>query len=378
MTRGRTAGGRSGDGGFRGLVAAGMGDSRGTACRDGDRSVLRAGGAGVVAGLGAFSLVRYLASVGDVSRSQVAVELPFVVLSLSLLYAGYWLLRSDFTGRRVGRVAAWSTVGFVGLVAIAVWLVAGGSLPLQRAIEVTADVGAIGASSGLLVGLESERRHERVDRDATDAVRAADRAEERFDFLNRLLRHHLLNGLAVIRGQAELLADSREDPPDAVEIIHHRSDEIVDLVRGLEALSRAATDDLERRAIDPTPLLRTSVEAVRREHPRAEVDADVGECPPVVGSGRIGLAFEALLRTAIQAADDDRVRVSTAPRPDAVEIAIRYDGPAPRRVAPDLDAATTDHEGLRLFLAESLLEYVDGAVEPLDAGGLSVRLEAAV
>lgn len=347
--------------------------------RNGERVGLRPVAAGVVAGLGAFFLVRHLVVGGGASALETALELPFVLLSLSLLYAGYWLLRCDVPLRRVGRVVACSIAGFLGLTAVAIWLVGAQGLPLQRSLLLTMDVGTVGTSTGLLVGLEGEWRIRRAGHGGRDAVLAAERAEERFAFLNRLLRHHLLNGVAVIRGHAELLEEALADPPESVGTIRRRSDELVGLVQNVETLGRVFTDDLPTRPTDPAGPIRDGVEAVRRDHPEAQVGVADLESPPVLANDRLDLAFEALLRFAVEHADDGRLSVSTAETGGAVVVSIAFDGAPPRPAISRASAGEGGPTDLGLFLAEALIEYFGGsvAVGAEEGGGVRVRLPAA-
>lgn len=324
-----------------------------------ERDEVRGAAAGAVAGLGVVYLVPHLA-LSNLSATRALLELPFLLLSLTLVYAGYWLLRCDFRPARVGRIAAWSLAGFLGLVAITVWIVAGQNTPVQHSLATTVNVGAVGASSGLLVGLENERRNGHLDRDATDASRAARRAEDRFDFFNRLLRHHLLNGLAVVSGHAELLAEA-DDAPEGVHIIRRRSQEIVDLVRNVETLGRAFSGDLPRRPVDPLVALETAVETVTRERPSAAVDTSVDDLPAVVGHERLDVALESLLRLALDAADADSVAVSTGTVQGAVQVTFSFVGAVP--TVATADPGTRGEEHLGLFLSETLIDYFGGRVD---------------
>lgn len=353
-------------------------DAAGTDERE-DLAELRAGAAGLVAGLGVFFLGRYLSVGAGASLRAAILEAPFLLLALSLLYAGVWLFRSDICPRRVGCVAGWSFAGFLALVAIGVWIGAGGSGPIHRSALLTLDVGAVGASSGLLVGLENERRQRRVDRDAIEASLAAERAEERFAFFNRLLRHHLLNGLAVVRGHAELLSAAQDDPPEEVRIIQRRSDEIVALVRNVETLARAAAGDLPRYAVDPVPQLRDAVRTIRHEQPAAAIDLDVVACGHVVGNDQIGIAFEAILRTVVEAADGDAVVVETVAREGAIVVHVGLEGSSAGGAILGGDPSTRSESDLGYFLAETLIEYFGGTVdEPVEGwSGLSISLPLA-
>ena len=330
-----------------------------------DRTELRGAAAGVVAGLGAFFAISQLARAGGDVVASTLYHVPFLLLSGSLLYAGYWLLDSDADHRRVGRVALWSFAGFLVLVAVGVWLSGGRVTGVRSAASLAVDVGTIGASSGLLVGLEGERRRRKLDRDAHLAV---DRADERLAFFNRMLRHHLLNGVAVVRGHAELLADTCRDSPDAVDVIRQRCDEIADLVRSVETLSLAATGDLDVRPTDPASPLDDAIEVARAAGARVEVVDDGRGGRQVLASDRLDLVYSAVLDAAVEAASDDRVIVETATSDGEFRASFAFDGTLGVDPHRGVDPGEFGDEAFGLFLAETLLEYSGGSMD-LPAGG---------
>jgi len=339
-----------------------------------DRFELRGAAAGVVTGLGAFFAVRHLASAGGGIVPATLYHVPFLLLSVSMLYVGYWLLNCDADHRRVSRIALWSFAGFLVLVAVGVWVSGGRATGVEGAAQLALDVGTVGASTGLLVGLEGERRRRKLDR---HAGRAADRADEQLAFFNRMLRHHLLNGVAVVRGHAELLADTCSDSPDAVDVIRQRCDEIADLVRRVETLSRAFTGDLAVRPTDPTPALTDAIEANRAAGADVEVVDDGRGGAPVLANDRIDLVFSAVLDAAVEAADDDRVIVETAALDGEFRASFAFDGALGVGPHGGVEPGEYGDEEFELFLAETLLEYAGGSMElPADGPGsvLTLRL----
>lgn len=325
-----------------------------------DRTELHGAAAGIVTGLGAFFVLRHLEPGGGGLVQASLYDVPFILLSVSMLYAGYWLLRYDADHRQVSRVALSSLAGLLVLVGVGVWASGGRAGDVQSAVRLAVDVGTVGASSGLLVGLEGERRRRKLDRDASVAV---DRAEDRFAFFNRMLRHHLLNGVAVVQGHAELLADVQDDPPESVEIIRRRCDDIVDLVRNVEMLSRTFTGDLTVDAVDPNPPLVDAIESARAEGADVEVLGDVEDGRLVQGNDRIDLVFGAVLDAAIEAADDDRVTVGTAQRAGEFIVSFAFDGSLPAEEGDVVRPGEYGDEAVELFLAETLLEYFGGSLD---------------
>ena len=342
-----------------------------------DRAELRGAAAGVVAGLGACFVVRHLANVGTEPSIAGVYDVPFVLLSVALLYSGYWLLRSDFDHHRVAHIAIWSLAGFAALVAIGVWLSGGRALDVQGSVALVLDVGTVGASSGLLAGLCGERRRRLFDRDAR---LAADRAEERFAFLDRLLRHHLLNGVAVVRGHAELLTQGEEDPAEAIEIIRHRSDEIVHLVRNVEALSRTFTGDLPVYGVDPGPPLDAAVESARSNGAVVAVRGDPEAAGRVLANDRLQVVFETVVAETTSVAVDRQVTIETGTRGGEFVARFAFDGTLADDPDAAVDAGPYGDDALGLFIADTLVEYFGGSLEVAVTGFrtvLTVRLPLA-
>lgn len=323
-----------------------------------ERSRLRAGGAGAVAGFGAASIGQHLTAGRLLETSLGLTDLPFLLLALALVYGGWWLLGSDLEARRIGRIAGWSALGLLGLVGIGLWLAPVGRGAGPGLTALTADVGTVGAAAGLLVGLQTERRPGPPV--ATDP---------RFEHLNRLLRHHLLNGAAVIRGHAELLVEGDGAERQAA-AIRRRADDLADVVGHVATLCRASSGELPARSIDPDAALSAAVDRVDRDRPAADIDLELTGPGPVWGHDELDTALAALLRSVIDVADAGTVRVTTTEDGDIVGVRIAYDGPTPAGI----EATAGGAHDLGLHLARTLLEAADGEIVAPDEGGVTVRL----
>lgn len=334
-------------------------------------SQIRAGGAGVIVGLGSYFVIEHLSKATIQANLVLLYDLPFIALSVALLYSGYWLLRSDFSSQGVGRVALWSVVGFLALLAIAVWLRGGRAIDFQGSVAMVIDVGTVGASSGLLVGLEGERR--RIDYDARGDAR---RAEERLAFFNRLLRHHLLNGITVVQGYADLLADSQENPPEEIEIIRRRSDQIADLVRNVETLGQAVTGELPTRSIDPLPPLRDAIKKAQAECPETPIEADLTGTEMVQANDQLETIFDAVLAASIDAAQGGPVAIAASADHEFV-VSFAFEGSLSHDIHKDSHPGDHGERVLGLYLADTLIEYFGGSLKRTPEDNLIVRLPLA-
>lgn len=336
------------------------------AVRRGEGPTLRAGAAGVVCGLGVYFVVQHLV----LWAGGLVSDLPFLVLSVAVIYAGSWLFLSDVPDHAVGRIALASLAGLVGLIGVALWLGGGRTLVSGGAVSTAVDVGTVGASAGLLVGLEGERRRGRE-----PGRQEARRAEAQFAFVNRLLRHHLLNGMAVIQGYAQLLAEAEDEPAPELEVIRRRSDEVADLIRNLETLGRAAAGELPTQSVEPTPPLRAAIETVR-EDASVAVETDLDHDEVIRAPSELTTVFESVLDAAVNGSGEGPIQVTSRVNDEFV-VRIEGGGDAVVPSAERLPATAHDDGGLGLFLAETLVAGVDGRLERTDDGAVVVGLPLA-
>ena len=141
-----------------------------------------------------------------VSNGLVGPALAFLldgVPALGLVYAGYGLSRSDFSPRKRWTTTMWSLSGIVLLVSVmtATFLVRTleGRQLAEPAFSLLVAAGA-GGIAGFVAGYYNARAR-------TDARRSRT-ATNALGFINGLIRHDLRNDLNVIRGHADLLAES--------------------------------------------------------------------------------------------------------------------------------------------------------------------------
>ena len=202
------------------------------------------------------------------SRTQflVAGVVP-LVLGLALAAFGVALLVGSFERRLVRSVALWCTAGtlaMAGLVALTLLATgsvdpAGGSVGSELVLSNFLIGGALlGALTGLYAGRNRRSRAELTQQ------------ANRLVAINRILRHEVLNAVAVVRARAETLDDPDLDvPADAsLATIVRESDRIVDTVEEVKYLARSSGGGLSR--VDLGAALTDCVDAVAAEHPDVE------------------------------------------------------------------------------------------------------------
>jgi len=317
--------------------------------------------------LGAFHHVQHHlpALVSATTRLEVGVRvvesLLMVVPAGTLLYAGRAVDRREHCRERTWLVLAWTVAGTVLVVGVIAALtvhrvVVGDSLsPSLLEMELLTGAGA-GGVLGVLVGVSRAT--------SADRSREVTRQRDGFRFLNRLLRHHVLNGAQVIDGAVGRLEGHCDDAAERdLETIRARSESITTLVSDVNTVIRTFTADSEPTAVNLGEVVTREVERSRREHPAATFETDVAEDVTVLADDVVAVVFESLLDNAVRHNDTDapRVDVAVAEHDGTVRTTVADDGPGmPHPPAQFTEAGTVGDRGMGLYLVARLVEQFDG------------------
>jgi PAS domain S-box-containing protein len=228
---------------------------------------------------------------------------------------------------------------------------------------------AFAATANVLPG-----RHLAAIRDVTDRVeneRELGQERARVEFLNRLLRHNVLNGMNLVLAKLDALeptvpADRRGD----LETARHRSEEIVDLIQTARRLATDVSVAVDERAIDVCDPLADAVESVRTAYPDATVDCDYPDDSVLIyADGMVETVFDHLLTNAVEHNDAPvRVDVSITVDPETVRVTVADDGDGiPHERLSQLFedgefAHTRDWGGFGLSIVYALVREYDGQV----------------
>jgi signal transduction histidine kinase len=301
-----------------------------------------------------------------------------LVLAVGLLYGGYWLAASEFTTDQGWLVTVWLFAGVVAAVALTFW-----PIFYQRVVGVAvADPifillvsAGLGANAGVVAGVsqvQSERRFRRV-QETRDAL----------VFLNRLLRHNVLNAVQIVRGNAELLLDD----PDAAEVtrrartIRRQSDRTDALVQNTRVLIRRVEGDVSREVVDLSAVVVDELETAREVYPHAVVEADVDPAVRVRADGLLSAVVSNLVRNAVVHSDREspRVEVSVCTEDGSGVVRVADDGPGipEAELAAIPDPGAHGDDGIGLYLVDELVSQYGGDVRfaDNDPRGTVVRVE---
>jgi signal transduction histidine kinase len=320
--------------------------------------------------------------VADPGFLALALVLPLLFVTL-ILWQG---LQLDGTGLSEGgrrTVAWWYALGIYTMLGLGAWtllLDLFGQRSVPAGVEILTLVIA-GGFFGLLVGT-AQVRAERNAEKATQAELEGEylaRQQETNVVLNRILRHHLLNSLTVIRGQGQLLDEKMNGEGDGhVERIVRQADEMTETIEEIREITRTLTEDPDLLALDLGPVLTAELDRLRERYPDASVSV-VGADPSgltVTANDLLGRALANVLHNAVEhnPGPEPTVEVVVTETDGSVLVAVADDGPG---VAPDIReemfAASergidSDGEGLGLFLTASVLRQYGGAVWLADDG----------
>ena len=262
------------------------------------RNVRRVTGAAILKLLGVIGLL-VIRGAYDPTESRLAVTFGTVLpsfLAVGLVGAGIRIVVTDELDERTAtRTLEWSVAGMAGI-----GMLGGLSLFLQREgyvidrpVFVLTSTVVSGALAGFGIGLyEVRNERQKVE---------LEREREKLDHLNRLLRHHLFDGMNVLPAKVDLAYERAEDPQVRTDLddARLRGQEVVTLVEQVSTIT--GPDDEPPGEVD-LPRLRAEVEQLRATRPAATISlAEPLPDVTVRSSPALGEAVSALLKDALAA-----------------------------------------------------------------------------
>lgn len=308
--------------------------------------------------------------------------LPFLV-NIGLFVGIYLAWRGRFDGHEILRIAGWVAVGSVALGLLATWTITHQNIrgrPFAHAPFVTVNNMSAGGMIGFLIGWYHtlNRRH----RDAVEAERA------KLEFLNRTLRHNLLNGLNVIHGNADLLADSvDESSQQQLARIRSRAEELTRFTEATRALMGNFLDhgETDFTELDLGAVLTREVEIAREDFDDAAFSSDLPGEMSVMGDEYVPELFRNLLGNAVQHNDKPvpEVSVTATERDGTYLVSVADNGPGIPDAEKDqvlewnVRGTESAGSGLGLAIANTLADRYGGTlwIEDNEPTGTVVNVE---
>lgn len=279
----------------------------------------------VVAGLGFLITRLYVAETSLIGKPLTFgfVSLPSLVIGLGLTVYGVILGVGRFSPLYVRTVTLWCVSGTVALTVLLVVTQLGSILQEGMMTTLTDSplfIGNLllgGAVVGVLLGVRSAQNARKRRKIRRTANRAA--------FVNRLLRHDVLNAAAIIEGHADLLGET-PDRQDSVSAIDNAATTITQTINEVGRIASPHEAD-ELRTVRLAPVLTEVIAAFRAEYPDQEIQVDpISADLTVAADDRLDIVVAELVENAIQYGGDT-VRVAVDATPQAVELSVVDTGP---------------------------------------------------
>lgn len=298
------------------------------------------------------------------------------ILAVAVLASSVTLHASDRGDGEKWRIAGWSVGGTLGASVLASIVLIRSAIRDATTAEPLSLVivfAGCGALAGLFVGGNQVRAiaaGRSTERQRTSQL-LEQRETERLTFLNKLLRHNVLNGMNIVLGYTDALEDGNADRGEYVDRIRTRSEAVVELVENVQVLVRSLSGDLEIEAVDLSDTANDLVERTRRTHDETDFSADLEDGVVVATTPFVASAIENLLTNAAvhNPSDDAEVTVRVERDGDDGIVSVIDNGPGiPADVVDTYfgDQDPKEHfvgDGLGLYLVDELVTTHGGTVD---------------
>lgn len=348
-----------------------------------------AGVSAIVLGL----LTVHVSMIAVEGRYDLGTGMPDATLFGLLLYLWYWARNADVHPSDLQRVGGWLALGtlvFGGGTLYQAW-VAGGAGGLVTPGPTVAGFAVVGASAGLVIGINDVNRLVSA-RQERDQRARAEKLTEVLTVLNRVLRHDVRNDAHLIVGYADLAAtevpESTSSLGGYLDRIRRTAQDAVERSEQARDVERILFDDGDSlETVDLVERLDRRVERLEATNPDMEVTVDVESPARVTAHGLVDSALDNALENAVEHNDRESPRVEVRGRrverhgEPYVQITVRDDGPGlpttERRVLErGLETPLEHSTGLGLWIINWTVEASGGFVEIVDreTRGTDVRL----
>jgi signal transduction histidine kinase len=216
---------------------------------------------------------------------------------------------------------------------------------------------------------------------AAEATRAANQRDA-YQFLNRVLRHHVLNSVQIIDGYAARLDDREDDEVEQVrEVVRTRTREITSIVENLQAIAGTFAGESSVKPVDLAAAARAEVDEARHVFDAATIRAELPDAVFVRSNDLLSVVIESVIDNAIRHNDREEpavhVAVETESRVGRVRVADDGPGMSPAERTRLLDPGDTGDRGTGLYLANRIVTEQGGRlrIEDNEPRGTIVTIE---
>lgn len=211
-----------------------------------------------------------------------------------------------------------------------------------------------------------------------------ERERERLEFVNRFVRHNMLNGLNVVEARTDILGDYvRSEGRSHLELVRTRTADMIDLIETLSSVMTVVSEseDHELEPVDLERVLRSELRQAGEVFDTAafEVSGGLSGAGTVLADDLLGEVFSEVLTNAVQHNDTDRpeVTVDVERGEETVTVRVADNGPGIPEELRDtvFEEGEKNFEcpgtGFGLYLIREVVESYGGTVtvEENDPGG---------
>lgn len=285
------------------------------------------------------------------------------VLSFALVYGGYWVWNSDFSAEQGWQVTIWLFAGLIAALALTFW-----PIFYQRIVGVTIEDPifillvscGLGANAGVVAGISqvsSERQFQHVQQ-----------ARDSLEFLNRLLRHNILNAVSIIQGNAELLSERAhtDETVERARTIRRQSEQIDQLIQNTKVLVQRIEGGFDPQRVDLTAVLDEQLDVAEQTHGEAVIESTLESEVTVRADPLVSAVVENLVTNAVDHNDREtpKVAVTLETRDGSAILRIADNGPGIQGKDKDelVDPGQHGDQGLGLYLVDTLVSQYGGSL----------------
>ncbi|ELZ34445.1 histidine kinase [Halogeometricum pallidum JCM 14848] len=314
------------------------------------------------------------------SRVDAVYELlingGLAVASVVLMYE---TLDSELEDDDVRVAGRWFFVPILFLWALVMWAnvdnLLSGASPLEYSRQLLV-YGGLSALGGVVIGRNRARarQNHRLLRETEHQRRQISEQHNTLEFINRLLRHDVANGLTVISARSEMLTDHEDEMVrEHARVVFDRSAQLGELTERVREFSAALQGTPDPLPVEVTDIVHDEVRRIRRTYPDVDFSVDAPESARALAGQFLVSALANVLENAIEHNDADRpsVAVAVESTDDEVRIRVADNGPGidderKADIVQPPDATTEPVHGVGLSLVETVLDRYGGGLDISD------------
>ncbi|WP_425604220.1 sensor histidine kinase [Halobellus salinisoli] len=240
---------------------------------------------------------------------EVLFNLLFVAISGSILvYAGYWLPRSEIPSRYFARILAWLLSGVLVMFGFILLRDLHPGVSAEWSVGSQAIALTLGSLGGLLIGVQETRATIRAEqlRERTGELEAREREleqqNERLEEFANVVSHDLRNPLNVASGRLNLARSATDDDTEHLDHVARAHSRMEALIDDLLTLARDGTSDVDTERFGLGTVVQESWTTVDTADATLIIDVNRTVC---ADQNRVKQLLENLIRNAVEHGGSD-------------------------------------------------------------------------